>query len=429
MILHVDANGFYAACERLFRPDLNKKPIAVLSNNDGVTIALNQECKDLGFKRGDIYFKEKETYAQKEVEVFSSNYTLYADICRRLNLLYEEYAEKVEMYSIDESFLYVPDCTNIDYTELGRTIRSEVKRQIHMPVSVGVAPTKTLAKMCNKLAKNTGGVFDWNNCNKEETLRNYKVEDVWGIGHSKAFELHRLNVKSAYDLSIFPLDKAKKLLSITGVRTVQELNGIQALDSQDSRDRQNITSSKSFAHGVTEYTELETALSEYTQLAVTRMRSENSECKIICIYLMTARAFCENDKDNEYFNAASYILDEATSYLPEIIRVSDLLLKSIYRYGYKYRKIMVNLLGLEQKGQKQLSLFDYNDEKSLKKKESLMEVCDTLNEKYGRGCLHTGTRNLAKPITAEGKKASWIMERKMLSPEYTTNISSIPEVL
>ncbi|MFA6938362.1 MAG: DNA polymerase V subunit UmuC, partial [Treponema sp.] len=110
MILHVDANGFYAACERLFRPDLNKKPIAVLSNNDGVTIALNQECKDLGFKRGDIYFKEKETYAQKEVEVFSSNYTLYADICRRLNLLYEEYAEKVEMYSIDESFLYVPDC-------------------------------------------------------------------------------------------------------------------------------------------------------------------------------------------------------------------------------------------------------------------------------------------------------------------------------
>ena len=188
MILHVDANGFYAACERLFRPDLKNKPIAVLSNNDGVTIALNQECKDLGFKRGDTYFKIRHLYEAKGVSVFSSNYTLYADISRRLNLLYAEYSENLEFYSIDESFLYLPDCLNLDYTLLAKNLRHEVLRQIHMPVSIGIAPTKTLAKMCNKLAKNNGGVFSWLECNQEETLKNYSVEDVWEIGRASCRE-------------------------------------------------------------------------------------------------------------------------------------------------------------------------------------------------------------------------------------------------
>src|SRR5574344_1932300 len=153
MIFHVDANSCYASCERLFRPDFDEKPIAVLSNNDGVTIALNQECKNLGFKRGDIYFKMKDLYKSKKVNVFSSNYTLYADVSFRLNMIYESYSSQVELYSIDESFLYFPDWENEDFTKLGFEIRSAVWQNTHIPVSVGIAPTKTLAKMCNKLAK------------------------------------------------------------------------------------------------------------------------------------------------------------------------------------------------------------------------------------------------------------------------------------
>ncbi|HAH61443.1 MAG TPA: hypothetical protein DCL73_05030, partial [Treponema sp.] len=227
MIMHVDANSFYASCERIFRPDLADSPIAVLSNNDGITIALDSICSSLGFRRGDAYFREKYAYKAKNVAVFSSNYTLYADISMRLNLLYSWYAPETEPYSIDESFLFYPDWRNISFTALAQELRTETLRQIHIPVSVGIAPTKTLAKMCNKLAKKYGGVCSWQEIDGEAALAQYPASDVWGIGHSKAGILARFGIHTAYDLANFPLDKAKKHLSITGFRTVQELNGIQ----------------------------------------------------------------------------------------------------------------------------------------------------------------------------------------------------------
>ena len=427
MIFHIDGNSFYASCERIFRPDLKGQPIAVLTNNDGVVIALNQECKDRGIKRGDLYFQIKSLCKEKGIHVFSSNYTLYADISRRLNLLYSEYCEELELYSIDESFVYLPDWQGGGYTEIGHEIKSRAIQEIHVPLSVGIAPTKTLAKLCNKLAKKCGGVCNWQELNGDAALTSYPAADIWGIGHAKADLLARLGVHTAYDLAHFPLDKAKKYLSITGFRTVQELNGIPALERNELSRKQNIGTSKSFAHSVTDFSELETALAEYAQLAADRMRAEGSACRIISVYLMTARAYRPESKSKEYFNAASIELPSSTSYLPVILSAAKKILKSLYRYGYEYRKIMINLLALENDTEKQMELF-YNNTEQRKKYKAVMSACDCINTKYGRGIIHPGTRNLTKEIKADGKKADWIMERKMLSPEYTTNLDDVPEV-
>lgn len=448
MIFHIDANSFYASCERLFRPDLYGRPIAVLSNNDGITIALNQECKNLGFKRGDTFFKMRAQYEAAGVAMFSSNYTLYADISRRLNLLYAQYAQSLEQYSIDESFLFFSDWKNnccdstcsaqsghgvssgvFDYYSLACEIRNETLRQIHMPVSIGIAPTKTLAKMCNKLAKHSGGVCDWNTVDHEKILSAYPVSEVWGIGASKASSLSLHGVRTALDLARFPLDKAKKELTIAGFNTVRELNGIPCIEHHSVERRQNITTSRSFAHGVTSFAELETAVAEYTQLAVERLRREHSVCGIISVCIMTARAFCPQDKEKEYFNSDLHPFENATDSLPELTSAAVGLLHSLYRREFEYRKVMVNLLALESGSLRQGSLFDTNNSVYRIKSGALMSVCDSINEKYGRGCLHVAVRNNARDICGDGTKSNWIMDRKLLSPEYTTRVSDLPEVV
>ena len=210
MIFHIDGNSFYAACERVFRPDLAHSPIAVLTNNDGIIIALNAECKALGFKRGDVFYENKHKLEKSGVVVFSSNYTLYADMSARMNLIYNRFAPDVEMYSIDESFLFFPDWNNTDYSELGHELKTTVTRDTGIPVSIGIAPNKTLAKMCNKLAKKRGGVCYWNQVNHDEELEKYPVEDIWGIGWSKAAFLKKQGITTALALKQYPLDKAKK---------------------------------------------------------------------------------------------------------------------------------------------------------------------------------------------------------------------------
>ncbi len=428
MIFHVDANSFYAACERLFRPDLDGKPIAVLSNNDGVIIALNQECKNLGLKRGDTYFSVRDRCRAWDVNVFSSNYTLYADLSTRLNILYSAFAPETEIYSIDESFLYFPDWNNADFTQMGKELKELVMLNVHMPVSVGIAPTKTLSKLCNKLAKTRGGVCFWENMDKDAELKNIQTSDIWGIGYSKTKTLARHGICTALDLKNMSLDKAKKLLTIQGMKTVQELNGICAIDCIERDTRQNITTSKSFSQGVTDLPQLETALAEYTQLAVYRMRNERSACAYISIYLMTARQYDRSRKDEEYFNGATAQFKHPTSFLPEILATGTDILRSIYREGFKYRKVMVNLLGLENDNQIQGDLFEDNLISDKKKHDAVMSACDHINRKYGRLCLHPGSRNTVKDINAEGQYAKWHMKRDFLSPCYTTQIQCVPRV-
>ena len=421
MIMLVDGNSFYASCERIFRPDLHRKPIAVLSNNDGIIIALNAECKALGFKRGDVFFKVRDNMQKMGVSVFSSNYTLYADMSARMNLIYNQIAPEVEVYSIDESFLIFPDWKS-DFTEIGYLIKNTVTQNTRIPVAVGIAPNKTLAKMCNKLAKKMGGVCDWSKVDQEEELRKYPVEDIWGIGYSKAEHLKKRGVSNALQLKHYPLDKAKKEMTITGFKTVQELNGVFAIDKIEEAPRQIVMVSRSFQSPVFELDEITTALAEYTQEAVKRIRAEGLLCKYVNVSLMT-NAFAAGE---QYFNTLTAELPNMSAYLPEIQAVANELLKKIYRPEYKYRKVQIGLTGLGKENYAQKDFFD--TEKNYKKEiEPLMLAFDNINEKYGRGTIALGCGYLGKkPNKIE--ISPWKVRREHLSPRYTTNLKEIPVV-
>ena len=420
MIFHIDANSFYASCERIFRPDLKGKPIAVLTNNDGIIIALSSECKALGFKRGDVFFREKKRLDALGVVVFSSNYTLYADISSRLNLIYNRFAPDVELYSIDESFLYFPNYDNEDYSRLACEIRETVKTETGIPVSTGIAPTKTLAKLCNKLSKNRNDVCEWAKLNQDEELSAYPAGDVWGVGFSKAAFLKKNGIENALQLKRYPLDKAKKNLTVVGMRTIQELNGIPAIDRVEYETRQSIGCSRSFSGAVFELEPIMTALADYTQETVKRLRDGASACKFVSVFLMTNH-YSEGE---QYSNAASAELPRHTSYLPDILGTAIALVKQIYRKGYSYRKVMVCLFGITKDNNLQSDLFE--EATDLKKREQIMKSFDFINNKYGRGTLHLGTHDMVKP---DGNGDSpWLMQRHYLSPEYTTKLTDVPRV-
>ena len=422
MLMHIDGNSFYAACERVFRPDLYRSPIAVLTNNDGILIALNAECKKLGFKRGDVFFQVKHSLEKTGVQVFSSNYTLYADMSARMNLIYNRFAPETEVYSIDESFLFFPSWNNADFTEIGKNIKAAVTKETGIPVSIGIAPNKTLAKMCNKLAKRGDGLCNWQELNQDEALENYPVGDIWGIGPSKAAFLEKQGISNALALKHYPLDKAKKHMTITGFRTVQELNGIQAIDRIEESPRQVVAVSRSFQSAVYKLDDIITALSEYTQEAVTRIRAENLSCRYITVYLMT-NAYAEGE---QYFNQMSAEVSSPSAYLPEITAVANELLRRIYRPNYKYRKVMIALTGLTNEACPQLDLFD-DHRNMVKLNEPLMKTFDKINDRYGRGAIKLACGLTGNKPTDDAAEP-WLLKRDYLSPRYTTNIKEIPLV-
>jgi DNA polymerase V len=422
MLMHVDGNSFYASCERLFRPDLAHKPIVVLTNNDGILIALNAECKALGFKRGDVYYENREKLKKAGVAVFSSNYTLYNDISCRLNALYGRYAPEVETYSIDESFLYFPDWKNTSYTEIGREIRNAAMREIGIPVSVGIAPDKTLAKMCNKLAKKYGGVCSWDEIDQDDALAACPVADVWGVGWAKAKFLENRGVHSALDLKNYPLDKAKKNLSITGYRTVRELNGVKCIEQSEKKDRQSIIVSRSFSAAVFDLPTINAALSQYAQEASKRLREEKLAAKDVSVWLLTNAC----SKGPQYFNSASARLPEETSFFPDIVKCASKLLESIFRPGYRYRKVMLGLFGLAAEKNIGRSLFAEENE-NRDKKERLSQCFDAINSRYGRNVLRLGLNDATADGADTGCSAAWQMKREMLSPRYTTCPDDFPE--
>lgn len=422
MILHVDANSFYASCERLFRPDLANRPVVVLSNNDGIIVALSQEAKDLGLKRGDAYFKVRTFCESHNVAAFSSNYTLYADISYRLNSIYSLFAEKNEIYSIDESFLFIPDMVNMDYTAFGRSLKQFVWRQVGIPVSVGIAPTKTLAKICNKLAKKSGGVFSWLECDKDETLRNYKIENVWNIGPVKSQLLKAHGYFTALSLKNMPLEKAKKFLTITGMNTVLELNGKQAIGFVSERElSKNICSSRSFSKCVYELDELKQAVDYFCTFAVRKLRSERQAAKCVYVTLATAYPFgAPFNPEVHYFNSAAKRLLSPTSYLPEIEAEAFALIRSIYRYGYGYRKASVNLLDLS-KEDRNLLLFETDEDRIRQKYNAIMDSMAQINGRYGKETLVTA------PDLRQAAFSSWRLRQDLKSPDYTTDSAELPE--
>ena len=415
MILHCDGNSFYASCEQIYRPDLRGKPVAVLSNNDGVIIALNKEAKACGIKRGDPYFKVRDICNWRGITIFSSNYTLYADISRRITSIYLEYAPDIEEYSIDESFLFFDKCnwSIKDYYEIGHDLKRRIYKEVGIPICVGAAPTKTLAKLYNKKAKEHGGVFVYNASEVDSLLEQTDCETIWGIGHKRAQKLAWYGIRNALMLKQMSLSDANKLLTCQGFSTVQELNGIRSIEKVTREKKDIITSSRQFAIKVYDIETLECAAVEYTELAVERLRQQKSECQAVQITISTCNYYSE-DTSNQYSNAAIVQLPRLTSYTPDIVRAARMALPHIYRKGYGYKVVMISLMQIMPA---QYQGWLWIDPKEDIKKHKLMDAVDQITEAYGRRSI-----TLAKSYS----KTGWEMKREFLSPNVTTDIENVP---
>jgi len=417
MILHCDSNSFYASCEQIFRPDLRGKPVAVLSNNDGIIIALTKEAKALGIKRGDPFFKVRHICESNNITVFSSNYTLYADISRRITSIYMEYAPDIEEYSIDESFLFFNRCNFSvqDWYEIGHDLKQRIYKEIGMPICVGAAPTKTLAKLYNKKAKEHDGVFVYEPSKVDALLAQTDCGTIWGIGPARARTLLSHGIKNALQLKDMPLFDAKKLLTIQGFATVQELNGISCIDKVIREKKDVITSSRQFSKKVYDMKTLECALVQYAELAVERLRSQKSECGAVSIYISTCNYYADNP-DEQYSNGAIIDLERMTSYTPDIVMAAKAALPHIFRAGYGYKTIMVTLMKLlPETFQGDLFINPYEDLRH----RNFMNTLDGISKKYGRGTL-----TLAKGYEQRG----WEMKREFLSPCWTTRYGDFPKI-
>lgn len=418
MILHADGNSFYASCEQIFRPDLRGKPVAVLSNNDGIIIALNKEAKALGIKRGDPYFKVQSICASKDITVFSSNYTLYADISRRITSIYLEYAPEIEEYSIDESFLFFNKCnwSKREFEELGFELKHRILKEVGIPICIGAAPTKTLAKLYNKKAKEHNGVFVYDETEVDELLAKTECGTIWGIGPARADKLERIGIKNALMLKNLSLGEAKRLLTIQGFATVRELNGVSCIDKVTRETKDIITSSRQFSKRIYDIQTLECAVVQYAEIAVERLRQQNSECSSVHVHISTCNYYAD-EPDQQYSNGTCISLPRMTSYTPDIVKAAQMALPHIFRSGYGYKTVMITLYDLKPAAyQGDLWIDPEEDER----KRKFMDSLDVLTAKYNRSIL-----TLAKGMS---RGTDWQMKREYLSPCWTTNFREIPKV-
>jgi len=418
MLALCDVNSFYASCEIVFRPDLKGRPVVVLSNNDGCVIARSAEAKTLGIKMGEPFFKQKDMFRRFGVVCFSSNYELYADMSNRVMTTLEEMSPRVEIYSIDEAFCDltgVRNCRNLE--DFGREIRATVLKNAHLTVGVGIAQTKTLAKLANHAAKKwqrqTGGVVDLSNVDRQRRLMSLvPVEDVWGVGRRISKKLNAMGIRTALDLADADIRFIRKYFSVVVERTVRELRGEPCLELEEfAPAKQEIVCSRSFGDRITYYDEMRQAICSYASRAAEKLRGEHQYCRFISVFVKTS-PFALNEP--YYGNQAGTKLLTPTQDTRDIIGAAIRCLDAVWKEGYRYQKAGVMLGDFFSQGVAQLNLFDDNAPRA--NSEKLMEVLDKLNGKDGRGTLY---------FAGQGIQPLWQMKREMLSPRYTTRFSDL----
>lgn len=417
MFALVDVNNFYCGCETVFRPDLRGKPVLVLSNNDGCVIARNAEVKELKIPMGAPYFKLKDEIRRHKITVFSSNYPLYADFSNRVMTTLEKMVPSVEVYSIDEAFLDLTGLKNCRVLEdFGREIRERIKRDTHLTVGVGIAQTKTLAKLANYAAKKwkqTGGVVDLSNIERQRKLMALvPVEEVWGVGRRISKKLNAMGIITAKDLSEQSTYIIRKHFNVVLERTVRELRGEPCLELEEfAPTKQQIVCSRSFGSRITEYMDMRQAVCSYAERAAEKLRRERQYCRQVAVFVRTSP---HAEGEVFYGNQAMGRLLTPSNDTRDIIRVAMQGLDHIWRDGCRYMKAGVMLGDFYSQGVSQLNLFD--EFKPQANSESLMRVVDGLNQS-GKGKLW---------FAGQGIQKSWEMKREMLSPAYTTRLSDLP---
>ena len=410
----IDCNSFYASCERVFRPDLAKTPIVVLSNNDGCVIARSYDAKPF-VKMAAPYYKIKDDLRRNGVVAFSSNYALYGDMSERVMTIIESMVPAVEVYSIDEAFA---DLTGIpgDLSQFCRGIRRTLLKRTGLPVGVGIARTKTLAKLANHYAKRllgaTGGVVDLcDPFNCEWTLRNTDVGEVWGIGKRMKAHLECMGIKTAMDLARADPYTLRQKFSVVVEKTARELAGMPCLEmSEVDPPRQEICCSRMFGERVTAIEPIREAVATYIQRAAEKLRAQHSLCKQIRVSIRTGMF---NPEEAKYANGALVELPYPTNDVRLMTQAATEAVNRLYRPGFKYSKAEVLLMDLRQPGEFTDDLFAQSQPAAAGK---VMGVLDDINERWGRGTL----RSASVPA-----KPEWAMRRELMSSSFTTRIDQL----
>ena len=418
MFALADCNNFYASCERVFRPDLQGKPVIVLSNNDGCAVARSNEAKALGIKMGDPLFKIRDIVNKHNVAVFSGNMALYGDMSQRVRWVLEEYAPSIEVYSIDEAFLDLRGITNIDFDQYAKHISAQCWKMTSIPVSVGIAPTKTLAKIASKLCKQypklRGGCYMHRPQDIEKVLRKYPIEDVWGIGRRSVPKLKAKDVNTAYEFTQLPEGVVQNMFGITGVRTWKELQGIPCIEFEDSFEaKQSICVSRSFSSEIDEIKELQEQIANFASTMAEKLRKQHSVTSEVVVFAYTNR-FKEDAPQTH--SSAIVQFTTPTSDVRTIVTNAVNATKGLFKRGYGYKKAGVIATKLVAEDGVIHSLFE--DRECIEREHKITAALDSINATFGKGTIKLAVQGSGKVRSASENQ----------SPHYTTQWSDIPTV-
>ena len=411
----IDCNSFYVSCERLFNPKIRKKPVVVLSNNDGCIISRSNEAKALGIKMGEPYFKAKDIIVKNNVQVFSSNYSLYGDISRRVMRTLKRFNSEIEVYSIDEAFLDLSNFSDDEIESVGIEIRSIILQWTGIPTSIGIAKTKTLSKIANHIAKKEkSGVVSLIGIEDiDPILEKVEIGDVWGVGRQLTKFYIKNDIYNAKQLKNISNTWIKKSSNVLSSRTAMELRGISCIDLeiQDSK-RKSCVVSRSFGKKVETFQELKESVTNYCLNASEKIRSESLIAKSVTVFLRTSPF---QNRGIYYSNSKTIDFPIATDNSIEIVKAAINGLKDIFKRGYKYQKVGVMLSGLSNLENKN-NLFSSSKDEKIK---SLMRSIDSTNSRYGRSALS---------LASGGVNKKWNMKRKHSSKIDTVDFRCLPTI-
>ena len=411
----VDCNSFYVSCERLFNPKIRKEPVVVLSNNDGCIISRSNEAKALGIKMGEPYFKAKDIIIKNKVEVFSSNYSLYGDLSRRVMRTLKRFNTEIEVYSIDEAFIDLSNFPDTEVEKVGREIRETVLQWTGIPTSIGIAKTKTLSKVANHIAKKKkSGVTSLIGIeNLDPILEKVEINDVWGVGKQLTKFYQKNGIYNAKQLKNKSNTWIKKCSNVLSSRTVMELRGIPCINLETTQTkRKSCVVSRSFGKRIEKFQELKEAVANYCLNASEKIRSESLVAKAITVFVRTSPF----QKDYGYYsNTKTVDFPIATNNSIEIVKTAVSILKNIFKIGYRYQKAGVMLIGLRNENGRK-NLFSSERDEKIKK---LMQSIDNTNYRYGRSTLS---------LASAGVHKKWKMRRQYSSKIDTADFYCLPKI-
>lgn len=413
MIALVDCNNFYVSCERVFNPKLNGKPVVVLSNNDGCIIARSNEAKALGIKMGQPLFECMGVIGRNKVHVYSSNFALYGDMSARVMQTLQMHLPQVEVYSIDEAFLCMKHIPLDELEEFGRNLAKLVKQWTGIPISIGIAPTKTLAKIATKIAKKNpqcNGVFViQSNIQLDDILKKTPVEDVWGIGRQYTKKLQWYRLYTAHDFARQKDEWIRKNFTIVGLKTAHELRGIPCIMLDETiEDKQTIACTRSFSAPKRTQGHLMEAIAAFITRAAVKVRDQKCKAGALQVFITTSRF----NHDVYYSNAYTIELSEPTDYTPHLIMAARRALEAIYRDGYEYKQAGILLFDLVPREHTQVHAFDHVPNAGAH--HEIMKVVDKINAKWGRHTVVSGAVGVANIKMTQ-------TERTHRSPRFTTD--------